>query len=96
MTGKVLSVLVHMEVPCARCGRPWRAFGEAAVIDGRIADTAEVDTDRDIICDECQREANREYRKQLAADRKRQQWASGKVPGRSDPKQRDSNVRKPD
>lgn len=79
MTGKVLRVTADIEVPCARCGKPWHAFGMAAVIDGRVSEYAEVDTDREIICDGCQRELNREYRKQLAAEKKRQQWASGKV-----------------
>jgi hypothetical protein len=81
VTGKVISVLATIEVPCSRCQKPWRTVGKADVVDGKVVEVAEVDLSREVICEDCVREQNRHYRRAQREDLKRRKWADGSIAG---------------
>lgn len=79
---RVVKVLAHIEIRCAKCGEHANVMGLASVTpDGRIGEPVETCDMRDTCnaCDKTERDAERvEHEKSLAQRR----WARGRVGGK--------------
>ena len=77
---KIVAVMVHIEVPCPRCGAPMIRMGKASFLpDGRIGEPEYVASE-DAPCNDCHARDRREEERQQKAERIRLKFAKGAVP----------------